>query len=206
VIKLIISEFRRNTFFYTTFLLAVLVFSYLVSCEIVQFLGILLFMRIQLLCIKNSYLDNTFFMNFYLPVKKNTVVLSKILAGYMMVLLCFFIPKIMDTFQFTQIIYEMNSPIRNCFSIMALFLGFIYYFFFCHFTLRENLQKIYSFNKLMAFIMIPVVICFIKFDHIFLPVEALFQPLTYWFSVLGIIIFFLILAFCYSYKSRHLDI
>lgn len=206
MIKLILSEFRRNTFFYTTFLLAVVIASCLVSCEIVQFLGILLFMRIQLLCIKNSFLDNTFFMNFYLPVKKYSVILSKILAGYSMVLLCFFIPKLMGVLQLTHTIYEIDIPIRNCFSVMALFLGFIYYFFFCHYTLSGDLKKIYSFNKLMALIMIPIIIGFIRFDYVFMPIEAFFIPLNYWISILGIIIFFLILASTYSYKYRHLDI
>ena len=206
MIKLIFSEFKKNEFFYLFFILLTIMASFFVSCEIVQFVSILIFMRIQLLCIKNDYLNNTYYLNFYLPVKKSSVILSKILAGFLIVLFCFFIPKIIEALELVHLVYEIGIPIRNSFSLLALLLGFVYYFSFCHFTLSGNLKRIYFFNRIMAVLLIPLIILLIRFDYLFLPMEAFFTVFNYWIFVFLISTLFFVIAFLYSRNHKNMDI
>lgn len=172
MIYLLINELKKNRYLYFIYILIILLASIYIPSEIVQLLGLLLLIRMQLLLVKNDYINDSFFLNFYLPVKKESVILSKLYSGFLLVLIVYFVPELISSLKLTYIIYDVEIPVKNCISILSIIIGFLYFFIFYHFAFKKNLKQIYTANKILALILIPVIILFVRYDFLFAKAEA----------------------------------
>ena len=172
MIYLLINDLKKNRYLYFIYILIILLASIYIPSEIVQLLGLLLLIRMQLLLVKNDYINDSFFLNFYLPVKKESVILSKLYSGFLLVLIVYFVPELISSLKLTYIIYDVEIPVKNCISILSIIIGFLYFFIFYHFAFKKNLKQIYTANKIMALILIPVIILFVRYDFLFAQAEA----------------------------------
>ena len=116
MIYLLINELKKNRYLYFIYILIILLASIYIPSEIVQLLGLLLLIRMQLLLVKNDYINDSFFLNFYLPVKKESVILSKLYSGFLLVLIVYFVPELISSLKLTYIIKTQQQLQQFCFA------------------------------------------------------------------------------------------
>ena len=206
MIYLLLNEFKKNRNLNLIYILIILLASIYIPCEIVQLLGLLLLIRLQLLLLKTDFLNDSFFLSFYLPVKKDSVILSKLYSGFFLVIIVYFIPELVSSLNLTYIIYNVEIPVKNCISIVSIIIGFLYFFIFYHFALNKNLKQIYTANKIMALILIPIIILFVRYDYLFeIPEAFLSNYLVKHICSLIIIFINLVSSLFYSKSHKKLE-